>query len=242
MKVLVIDVGGTNLKVSLGGPATPLKIPSGRELTAEGMARDVLEATAGWNYEAVSIGYPGPVAQGRPAEEPRNLGPGWVGFDYAAVFGRPVRIVNDAAMQALGSYEGGRMLFLGLGTGLGSALVFEGVLASLELAHMPYRKGRTYEDYVGRRGLERMGRQRWQQHVEAVAEILRHGLQAEYVVLGGGEARKLKGVPADTRLGSNANAITGGLRLWNDSQHDREGHPFVVGLALRGGAPPGASA
>ena len=241
MKVLVIDVGGTNLKVSLGGPAAPLKIPSGRDLTAEGMAREVLQATADWAYEAVSIGYPGPVAEGRPAEEPRNLGPGWVGFDYAAVFRRPVRVVNDAAMQALGSYVGGRMLFLGLGTGLGSAMVFEGVLASLELAHMPYRKGRTYEDYLGRRGLDRMGRKRWQQHVEKVVQILRHGLQMESVVLGGGEARKLKGLPPDTRLGSNANAITGGLRLWNDSQRDRDGHPFVVGLALRGGGPAGPS-
>ena len=241
MKVLVIDVGGTNLKVSQGGPEPPLKVPSGRDLTPERMARDVLAATAGWGYEAVSVGYPGPVAHGRPAEEPKNLGPGWVGFDFDAAFGRPVRVVNDAAMQALGSYEGGRMLFLGLGTGLGSALVYEGVLAPLELAHMPYRKGRTYEDYVGRRGYERMGRRKWQRHVEAVVAILKHGLQVEYVVLGGGEAKRLKGLPPDTRLGSNANAITGGLRLWNESQDDREGHPFVVGLALRGGAPAGAS-
>jgi polyphosphate glucokinase len=234
MKVLVIDVGGTNLKVSLGGPEPPLKIPSGRDLTPERMARDVLEASAGWDYEAVSVGFPGPVAHGRPAEEPKNLGRGWVGFDFDGAFGRPVRVVNDAAMQALGSYEGGHMLFLGLGTGLGSALVFEGVLAPLELAHLPYRKGRTYEDYVGRRGYERMGRKRWQQHVENVVALLKHALQVEYVVLGGGQAGELKGLPRDTRLGSNANAITGGLRLWNDSQHDRHGHPFVVGRALRG--------
>ena len=242
MKVLVIDVGGTNLKVSLGGPEPPLKIPSGHALTAADMAAKVFEATKGWSYEAVSIGYPGPVAAGRPAEEPKNLGPGWVAFDYDAAFERPVRVINDAAMQALGSYEGGHMLFLGLGTGLGSALVYDGVLAPLELAHMPYRKGRTYEDYVGRRGYERMGRRKWQEHVFAVVGILKHGLQAEYVVLGGGEAKRLKELPPDTRLGSNANAITGGLRLWNDSQHDRAGHPFVVGLALRGGTPAGASA
>ena len=242
MKVLVIDVGGTNLKVSLGGPEAPLKIPSGRELTPARMTREVLQGTAGWDYQAVSVGFPGPVTDGRPAEEPRNLGPGWVGFDFDAAFGRPVHVVNDAAMQALGSYEGGRMLFLGLGTGLGSALVFEGVLASLELAHLPYRKGRTYEDYVGRRGYERMGRRRWQRHVEKVAAILQHALQAEYVVLGGGQTKLLKNLPPGTRLGSNANAITGGLRLWNDSQRDRDGHPFVVGPALRGGVPAGPSA
>ena len=237
MRVLVIDVGGTNLKVSLGGPEPPLKIPSGHDLTAERMAREVKAATAAWDYEAVSVGYPGPVTHGRPAEEPKNLGPGWVGFDFEAAFGRPVRVINDASMQALGSYEGGRMLFLGLGTGLGSALVFEGVLAPLELAHMPYRKGRTYEDYLGLRGLKRMGRKRWQTHVENVVALLKHGLQVEYVVLGGGQTKKLKDLPEDTRLGNNANAIEGGLRLWNQSQHDREGHPFVVGLALRGGGP-----
>jgi polyphosphate glucokinase len=237
MKVLVIDVGGTNLKVSLGGPEPPLKIPSGPTLDAPRMARDVLAATTGWDYEVVSIGYPGPVAQGRPAEEPKNLAPGWVAFDYEAAFGRPVRVINDAAMQALGSYEGGHMLFLGLGTGLGSALVYDGVLAPLELAHMPYRKGRTYEDYLGLRGYKRLGRKKWQEHVEDVVAILKHGLQVEYVVLGGGQTKNLKGLPPDTRLGSNANAIKGGLRLWNDSQQHRDGHPFVVGHALRGSAP-----
>jgi polyphosphate glucokinase len=235
-------VGGTNLKVSVGGPEPPLKIPSGRELTAERMGRDVLAATKGWDYEAVSIGYPGPVAHGRPAEEPKNLGPGWVAYDFPAAFGRPVHVVNDAAMQALGSYEGGHMLFLGLGTGLGSALVYDGVLAPLEIAHMPYREGRTYEDYLGLRGYQRMGRKRWQRHVEKVVALLKHGLQVEYAVLGGGQTKKLKGLPPDTRLGSNANAITGGLRLWNESQHDRAGHPFVVGKALRGRAPAGPAA
>ncbi len=242
MKVLVIDVGGTNVKVSQGGPEPPLKIPSGSGLTAERMALEVTLAAAGWQYEAVSVGFPGPVIDGRPAQEPKNLGGGWVGFDFDAAFGRPVRVINDAAMQALGSYEGGRMLFLGLGTGLGSALVFEGVLAPLELAHMPYRKGRTYEEFLGLRGYERMGRKKWQEHVEDVVTLLKHGLQVEYVVLGGGQTKKLKGVPKDARLGSNANAITGGLRLWNDAQHNREGRPFVVGPALRGGAREGGNA
>jgi len=215
MNVLVIDVGGTNLKVSLGGPEPPLKIPSGPELTAQRMAEDVVAATRGWDYEAVSVGYPGPVSHGRPSEEPKNLAAGWVGFDFERAFSRPVRVVNDAAMQALGSYEGGRMLFLGLGTGLGSALVFEGVLASLELAHMPYRKGRTYEDYVGRRGLERMGLTKWRKHVEAVIAILKHGLQADYVMLGGGNAEHLgKKLPPGVRLGNNLTAFRGGYRLW----------------------------
>jgi polyphosphate glucokinase len=236
MKVLVIDVGGTNLKVSLGGPEPPLKIPSGPELTAERMARDVTAATQGWDYEVVSIGFPGPVIDGRPAQEPKNLGEGWVGFDFEKAFGRPVRVINDAAMQALGSYQGGRMLFLGLGTGLGSALVYEGVLAPLELAHLPYRKGRTYEDYLGARGLDRMGRIKWQGHVERVVALLKDGLQVEYVVLGGGQTKKLDALPADARRGSNANAITGGLRLWNEAKQDRAGQPFVVGPALRGGA------
>jgi polyphosphate glucokinase len=239
MKVLVIDVGGTNLKLSLGGPGPPLKIPSGHALTAERMARDVLLGTQGWDYEAVSVGFPGPVIDGRPAQEPKNLGPGWVGFDFDAVFARPVRVINDAAMQALGSYQGGRMLFLGLGTGLGSALVFEGVLAPLELAHLPYRKGCTYEDYLGLRGYKRLGRKKWQAHVENVVALLKDGLQVEYVVLGGGQAKRLKALPAAARLGSNANAITGGLRLWNEAQHHRQGRPYVVGPALRGGAKEG---
>ena len=215
MKVLVIDVGGTNLKVSLGGPKPPLKIPSGRALDAGKMARDVLAATAGWDYEAVSIGYPGPVAQGRPAEDPKNLAPGWVPFDYDAAFARPVRVINDAAMQALGSYEGGHMLFLGLGTGLGSALVYDGVLAPLELAHMPYRKGRTYEDYLGLRGYKRLGRKKWQRYFEEALGHLVMALKPDDVVLGGGNAKKLTPLPAGTRLGHNSLAFLGGFRLWD---------------------------
>lgn len=234
MKVLVIDIGGTNLKVSVGGEGEIIKIPSGPTLTAADFATKVQEAVAGRPYDAVSIGYPGPVVNGRPALEPKNLAGGWVEFDYETAFGKPVRVVNDAAMQALGGYQGGRMLFLGLGTGLGSALIADGVLAPMELAHMPYRKDRTFEDYVGLRGYERMGRKKWQDHVHKVVAILKHGLQVDNVLLGGGQANKLKELPEGARMGNNAFAITGGLRLWNDSQHDRAGRPFIVGLALRG--------
>jgi polyphosphate glucokinase len=216
MKVLVIDVGGTNLKVSVGGTVDVIKIPSGPELTAARMAEDVTKAIAGQSYDVVSIGYPGPVVNGRPAREPHNLGAGWMRFDYAKAFGKPVRVVNDAAMQALGSYQGGRMLYLGLGTGLGSAFVGDGALEPLELAHLPYRKGRTYEDYLGLRGLKRMGRKKWQRHVEKVVEILKHGLQADYVMLGGGQTKELKTLPPGVRLGTNAHAILGGLRLWKE--------------------------
>ena len=218
MKVLVIDVGGTNLKVSVGGTVDVIKVPSGPEMTAARMAEDVRKAIAGQSYDVVSIGYPGPVVNGRPAREPHNLGAGWMRFDYAKAFGKPVRVVNDAAMQALGSYQGGRMLYLGLGTGLGSAFVGDGALEPLELAHLPYRKGRTYEDYLGLRGLKRMGRKKWQRHVEKVVEILKHGLQADYVMLGGGQTKELKSLPPGVRLGTNAHAILGGLRLWKEGE------------------------
>jgi polyphosphate glucokinase len=214
-RILVIDVGGNNVKVSMGGQREPLKIPSGAEMSAARMAKDVLKATAKWKYDLVSIGFPGSVRAGRPAHEPRNLGGGWMRFDYKKAFGKPVRIINDAAMQALGSYDGGRMLFLGLGTGLGSALVAESVLEPLELAHLPYRKGRTYEDYVGQRGLERMGPQKWTHHVLAVVALFKQALQVDYVVLGGGQTRKLKELPPHVRLGGNANAVIGGVRLWD---------------------------
>ncbi len=218
MTVLVIDVGGTNLKVSVGGSGNVIKIPSGPDMTAARMAEEVKKAVAGRSYDVVSIGYPGPVMNGRPASEPHNLGAGWMRFDYDQAFGKPVRVVNDAAMQALGSYQGGRMLYLGLGTGLGSAFVGDGVLEPLELAHLPYRKNRTYEDYLGLRGLQRMGRKKWQQHVEKVVELLKHGLQADYVMLGGGQTKELSSLPPDVRLGTNAHAILGGLRLWNKDE------------------------
>jgi polyphosphate glucokinase len=221
-RILIVDVGGNNVKVSLAGRKEPLKIPSGPELTAARMAAAVRKAVARWKYDAVSIGYPGAVKNGRPAHEPRNLGGGWMRFDYRKAFGKPVKIVNDAAMQALGSYEKGRMLFLGLGTGLGSALVAEGVLMPLELAHLPYRKGRSYEDYVGERGLKRLGPSRWTRHVGKVVALLRQGLQADYVVLGGGQTRKLEQLPPNVRVGNNAHAVTGGLRLWDEPRHSRQ--------------------
>jgi polyphosphate glucokinase len=213
-RILVIDVGGTHIKVSTAGRREPLKIPSGPTTTPARMAAQVRKAVAGWKYDAVSIGYPGPVKRGRPAREPHNLGRGWMRFDYQKAFGAPVKIVNDAAMQALGAYRAGRMLFLGLGTGLGSALVAEGVLIPLELAHLPYRHGRTYEDYVGLRGLERLGRKKWTHHVHAVVAVLRTGLQADEVVLGGGQTKKLKTLPPGVRMGTTQFATRGGLRLW----------------------------
>ncbi len=214
MNVLVIDVGGTNIKIRLSGRAEPIKIPSGPDLTAKSMVAKVLKATADWTYDVVSIGLPSPVINGQLLHEPVNLGGGWVGFDFAAGFGRPVKLINDAAMQALGSYRGGRMLFLGLGTGLGSAAIFDGVLQPMELAHLPYRKERTFEDYIGVRGLERVGQERWEGHVHAVVEILRAALQADYVVLGGGNIKKLEALPEHTTRGDNTNAFVGGERLW----------------------------
>lgn len=214
--VLVIDVGGTNVKVLATGHHQPIKIPSGPKMTAKRMVEEVCKAVAGWKYSAVSIGYPGPVVGGRPLTEPHNLGRGWVAFDFKKAFGRPVKLVNDAAMQALGSYRGGRMLFLGLGTGLGSALIMEGVLGPLELAHLPYKKGRTYEDYVGKRGLEKMGKKKWRRHVFDVVEHLKNAMEADYVVLGGGNAKLVKKLPPGARLGHNSCAFTGGFRLWQE--------------------------
>lgn len=213
-RVLVIDIGGTNVKVAATGRLEPAKIPSGPKMTPGHMVREVKKAVKGWGYQAISIGYPGMVAHGRPCHDPRNLGPGWVGFDFRRAFGLPVKLINDAAMQALGSYEGGRMLFLGLGTGLGSAMVADGILEPLELAHLPYRKGKTFEDYVGLRGLERMGRKKWEKHVTRVVKHFVDALGADFVVLGGGNAKKLKVLPPKCRLGSNANAFKGGMRLW----------------------------
>jgi polyphosphate glucokinase len=212
--VLVIDVGGSNIKVGMAGRAS-FKIPSGKTMTAARMAAEVLKAVEGWTYDAVSIGFPGVVKNGKPAREPRNLSRGWIRFNYQRAFGRPVRIVNDAAMQALGAYRGGRMLFLGLGTGLGSALIADGVLIPLELAHLPYRRGRSYEDYVGLRGLQRLGRRKWTRHVEKVVGLLAAALETDYVVLGGGQTRKLEQLPPATRLSTNESAVLGGVRLWN---------------------------
>lgn len=213
-KVLVVDVGGTNIKLLASGQKEARKFPSGPKMTAETMVRVAKKTAKDWDYDVVSIGYPGPVVHGRPLREPHNLAPGWVNFDFQQAFGRPVRIVNDAAMQALGSYQGGRMLFLGLGTGLGSAMIVDGSLEPMELAHLPYKNGKTYEDYVGLRGLERLGRKKWQQHVCKVVRQLRDALVAEEVVLGGGNVKKLEQLPPGTRLGTNANAFVGGFRIW----------------------------
>ena len=215
MKVLVLDVGGTNVKVGLSGSRRRLKLPTGPRFTPAQMVRDVRAATAGWKYQAITLGYPGPVRHGKPAADPRNLGPGWTRFNFARAFRVPVRILNDAAMQALGSYRGGRMLFLGLGTGLGSALVVAGTLLPLELAHLPYRHGGTYEDFLGLRGLQRLGRRRWERHVHHVIPKLQHALLADYVTVGGGNAKKLESVPAGVRLTNNSAALRGGVRLWD---------------------------
>jgi polyphosphate glucokinase len=215
MKILVVDVGGTHVKVIATGRRTRVKFSSGPKLTPRQMVEGVLAATGGWQYDAISIGYPGPVLHDQPVREPHNLGGGWVGFNFQKAFGRPVKMINDAAMQALGSYEGGQMLFLGLGTGLGSALVsHHGSVIPLELAHLPYKDGGSYEDYVGLAGLERLGKKKWRKHVEIVIGQLKAALQAEYVVLGGGNARLIEKLPPDTRLGDNANAFRGGFRLW----------------------------
>jgi polyphosphate glucokinase len=216
MKVLVIDVGGTNIKLHVSGHKEIRKFPSGATLTAQQMVERVLEAACGWKYDAISIGYPGPVIHGKLALEPRNLAPGWVDYDFTLHFGKPVKLINDAAMQALGSYDGGRMLFLGLGTGLGSAMVLDGVIAPMELAHLPYKKGGTFEDYVGLRGLERLGKNKWQTAVEDVVARLQAALVADYVVLGGGNVKKLRRLPPGVRMGDNRNAFVGGFRMWLD--------------------------
>jgi polyphosphate glucokinase len=217
MRVLVIDVGGTHVKILATGHKEPRMVESGPTMTAPQMVTAVKQLAAGWKYEAVSIGYPGPVIHNRPLHDPRNLGGGWVGFDFRNAFGCPVKLINDAAMQALGSYKGGRMLFLGLSTGLGSAMVVDGLVEPMELAHLPYRKGRTYEDYVGLRGLKRLGKKRWRRHVAAVVELLKEAIEPDGVVIGGGNAKKLAELLPGSRLGDNANAFIGGFVLWKDT-------------------------
>jgi polyphosphate glucokinase len=216
MRVLVIDVGGTHVKVLATGRKTHRQVESGPTMTAEQMVAAVTHLVPDWTYEAVSIGYPGPVVHDRPLHEPYNLGGGWVGCDFHAAFGCPVKVVNDAAMQALGSYQGSRLLFLGLGTGLGSAMVVDGILEPMELGYLPYKKGRTYEDYVGLRGLKRLGKKRWRQHVLVVIEKLQAALEPDDVVIGGGNAKRLTELPMGCRLGDNANAFVGGFKLWKE--------------------------
>ena len=198
------------------GKKEPLKIPSGPTTTASKMVRLVKKAVRDWKFDCVAMGYPGPIINGHPLREPHNLGGGWMEYNFRNAFGCPVKIINDAAMQALGSYQGGRMLFLGLGTGLGSAMIVDGKLQPMELAHLVYKNGRTYEDYLGLRGLERSGKKKWRRHVATITKRLRRALEADYVVLGGGNSKKLKKLPPGTRLGSNQNAFLGGLRMWEE--------------------------
>jgi polyphosphate glucokinase len=216
MNVLVVDVGGTHVKILATGQAEPREFASGPTLTAAQMVSGVKNLAGDWKYDVVSMGYPGPVLHHRLVAEPHNLGPGWVGFDFQPAFGCPVKIINDAAMQALGSYQGGKMLFLGLGTGLGSTLIVDGIVEPMELGHLPYRKA-TYEDYVGIRGLRRLGKKKWREAVADVVGSLTAALEADDVVLGGGDVKKLKELPPGCRAGDNANAFLGGFRLWQDA-------------------------
>jgi polyphosphate glucokinase len=216
MNVLAVDVGGTHVKVLASGQSEPRKFDSGTMLDPKRMVLEVQKIADGWSYDVVSIGYPGPVLNNRPVAEPHNLGRGWVGFDFKTAFARPVKLVNDAAMQALGSYKGGKMLFLGLGTGLGSTLIVDGIVEPMELGHLPYKK-HTYEDYVGERGLVRLGKSKWQRDVADVVALLIAALEPDDVVLGGGNAKLLEKLPAGCRLGDNTNAFAGGFRLWENS-------------------------
>jgi polyphosphate glucokinase len=213
MDVLTIDIGGTGVKVLATGQETARKFPSLPAMTPKQMVARVKKITKDWKYDVVSIGYPGLIRQGQVAFEPRNLGSGWVGFDFKKALGCPVKLINDAAMQALGSYKGGIMLFLGLGTGLGSAIVAEGVVVPMELAHLSYRNG-TYEDYVGLRGLKHLGKKEWLRNLEYGVARLIAALHPDDVVIGGGNAKKLKKMPPGCREGENANAFIGGFRLW----------------------------
>jgi polyphosphate glucokinase len=221
VRILVVDVGGSHVKVLATGQRTPIKIPSGPAMTPAAMVRKVRAATKSWRYDAVSVGYPGAVLHGKPIAEPTNLGSGWVGFKFTRAFGCPVKVINDAAMQAWGSYRGGRMLFLGLGTGLGSAMIIDGVLEPMELAHLPYKKGRTYEAYVGKAGLKRLGKKKWRRAVADVLTRLTTALEVNDVVVGGGNAKLLKRLPSHVRVGRNANAFAGGYRLWKAAEVGR---------------------
>ncbi len=216
-RILVLDVGGTNVKLSISSgnrSGRVRKFVSGPRMTAAALAKQVRKLVSPDEYDAVSIGYPGLVFRGRIAAEPFNLGHGWVHFDFETALGRPVRVINDAAMQAVGSYTGGRMLFLGLGTGMGATLILDGIVEPMEIGHLPYKHGRTFEEYVGKRGLQRLGKKKWRKMVSDVVEHLSDALEVDYVVLGGGNSRLLKDVPKHVRLGDNSNAMVGGRLIW----------------------------
>jgi polyphosphate glucokinase len=217
MKILAVDVGGTHVKILATGQTQKREIASGPAMTARQMVSAVKKLAKGWAYDALSVGFPGPVLHGRPVAEPHNLGPGWTGFDFASAFGLPVKVVNDAAMQALGSYRGGRMLFLGLGTGLGTAMIVNGIVEPMELGHLPYKKG-TFEDYVGDRGLHRVGKKRWRKLVKDVIERLVAATEPDDVVIGGGNVVHLKTLPKGCRAGNNDNAFIGGFRMWDSAR------------------------
>lgn len=223
MIVLTIDVGGSHVKVLTSDRRESRKADSGDDMTPDAMLAAVREMTTDWQFDAVSIGYPGVVQRGRITREPNNLGAGWTTFDFHAAFDCPVTIINDAAMQALGSYNGGSMLFLGLGTGLGSAMIIDDIIQPMELAHLPYRKHQTYEDYLGDDGRDRLGEKKWQKHVWRVVDLLRAALQPEYIVIGGGNSRHLEDLPQHVLRGDNDNAFTGGFRLWQPPYHSRSG-------------------
>jgi polyphosphate glucokinase len=214
--VLAVDVGGSHVKLLVNGGSERRRFVSGKKLTAAQMVEGVLEQAAELDYSVVSVGIPAPVVGGRVAHEPVNLGKGWVAFDYEAAFGKPTKIVNDAAMQALGGYTGGRMLFLGLGTGLGSTMIVDGKLEPMELGHLPFRKA-TFEDYVGERGRDRLGEKRWRKAVLETIDRFVASLEPEYVVLGGGNAKRIGELPAICRIGANQDAFLGGFRLWVDA-------------------------
>jgi len=216
MNVLVVDVGGTHVKILATGQKQSREFPSGPTLSAKQMVGGVKKLAGNWKYDAVSIGYPGPVINNRPLTDPWNLGQGWAGFDFEAAFKCPVKVVNDAAMQALGSYKGGKMLFLGLGTGLGSAMIVDGIVEPMELGHLPYKR-RTFEHYVGVRGYDRLGKKKWRKEVADAVSRLVAALEPGEVVLGGGNVKRLKELPPGCRAGDNANAFLGGFRLWQET-------------------------
>jgi polyphosphate glucokinase len=221
--ILSIDVGGTHVKVMTDKKRIKREFESGPDLTAKSMVAQVKQLTKDWSYDVVSVGYPGPVVRNRPLNEPHNLGKGWKGFDFSRAFGRPTKVANDALMQALGGYRGGKMLFLGLGTGLGSAMIVDGALLPMELAHLPYRKEKTFEDFVGAAGLKRHGKRKWAGYVEDVVDRLVAALEPDYVIIGGGNADKIGTLPKTCHLGKNANAFLGGFRLWKDAGMSKAG-------------------